>query len=356
MNNKHGRTPRYPSDPFDGMHDLARQIEELQVSPNVTPIVRVMPLPGPDAGSSAGAAFNTAPGTGRPTRSSERVEADPPRSGKAKSKAPPANEREEKHNLLVTDRPPPKVSVRARVVPTQRGRPQEAASAERSRADWAKEVLEETMKDLAKSRAEMDRARADRDKARARLWEGEVPAHELSDRFKVYIVPDKQHTTMWDGQTGELYAWSGTLVTHEPASPVHDGREVVQRVSIEFRAVGGLRTQEGPWHAEHKGVRSRPQDNTSHPALRAQDGIVIDSVVGFDKPTSNGPIVERRRFWVPVPFKLFARAEHLTFECRAKVTIQYPGERRTTVHAESVMVGIECLRTERLLAGRPPRG
>ena len=71
-------------------------------------------------------------------------------------------------------------------------------------------------------------------------------------------------------------------------------------------------------------------------------------VIEPDEPGE--PRMWMKRFWVPIPLSLFARAEHRTFVCSAWMTVQDAGM-MGEIAAECVTVSIERLICKRLLAG-----
>ncbi|KAI0641256.1 hypothetical protein C8Q79DRAFT_332009 [Trametes meyenii] len=214
-------------------------------------------------------------------------------------------------------------------------------------------------------------------------------------RYTVHIIPDLQHSTIWDGSEKcvvscmclfckrcswsdlwyrSIFAWSGVLVVRDYQPPSHFyTRDIIRDFSILFQTSVGPRgdavsspsvsrsppplphRQDSDWEVEYSGKRiSRaPMDYRSAERLTGNlpldRGIAIENDVQFVEPQNeDGPYAWRVRFWVPVPVSLFARAEHKTFLCRAKVIVEDSNGQKSKVSATSVPVGIERLRSPHL--------
>ncbi|OSD05643.1 hypothetical protein PYCCODRAFT_1432181 [Trametes coccinea BRFM310] len=173
------------------------------------------------------------------------------------------------------------------------------------------------------------------------------------------------HTTIWDGDDLSIYAWSGGLVVTDYNPPAYFYRKhSIDDVSIQFYTHWEPRADppttatqaERLWQTSYTGHRITPHDDSENPpTLKLFKGIAVEydfQIMPRDNP--DVPFQWLVRFWVPVPLTLFARAEYRTFVCEAKVTMKDLDTPATEVVAERVVVGIERLRSERLLAN--PRG
>ncbi|KAI0353280.1 hypothetical protein OH77DRAFT_1427701 [Trametes cingulata] len=192
------------------------------------------------------------------------------------------------------------------------------------------------------------------------------PKPPTQPRFKMEIVPETKHTTIWDGKDDEMYVWSGTLVLRDDKPPAHMHQQpIIENIAIQFRAIlepradASLfsselaRPQYDVWSVVYDGYRisSSKGDASGRPTLNASRGIAVERGYKSAKQTDpEGPLTWRVRFWVPVPLGLFVHSEHRTFVCHATVRVEDWDTMKTEVRAEDVAVGIERLRTERLLS------
>ncbi|KAI0353270.1 hypothetical protein OH77DRAFT_1522730 [Trametes cingulata] len=201
-------------------------------------------------------------------------------------------------------------------------------------------------------------------------------------RFKVDIVPGARHTTIWDGGNTDIYAWSGTLEVRDAKPPSYFyPRHCIQDLWIKFHTVdepGECPVTFDPtaaqspssakskyeWETTYTGFRftsSTPSSSSSSPTVPVLDaarGIAVEHAHRLQPGGDpDGPCTWLVRFWVPVPLRLFARAEHRTFVCRARVTVKDWDTPRAEVPAGCTAVGIERLWTERVLRrGREGEG
>ncbi|KAI0770881.1 hypothetical protein BD413DRAFT_613419 [Trametes elegans] len=196
------------------------------------------------------------------------------------------------------------------------------------------------------------------------------PQVVLAERFTAEIRPDSKITTIWDGKYDETFAWPGTIVVRDARPPSHFyARHAMHDFAIQFQGIAEVRatilpSELGPdypfytpWHTEYTGQRiNRCRDASKPPEIDPKRGIAIEHGYEFVEPDApNGPFTWLVRFWVPVPVQLFAHAEHKMFVCRASVMMEdygCEGPQPSDVVAEPVVVGIERLRSDRLLAVR----
>ncbi|KAI0638711.1 hypothetical protein C8Q77DRAFT_1045673 [Trametes polyzona] len=300
-----------------------------------------------------------------------------------------AEEHEEFRTLLARQAPPtPVVTLKRdpfRLPPAATKGRGDAGQSSRSAMDkenvqservGASGFLEKVLKEIARDKEEREQERAvpTHGVPRPTLPTSGRPMSVLR-RFKVDIVPIERHTTIWDGCDTDIYAWHGTLEIHDmkPASYFYP-RHAIHDVSIRFHTVaepredpstfdGGLSPSSSPpeyeWQTTYTGHRLPPSPSTSPqlagppPALNPIQGIALAHAPHLAPGNDpDGPCTWRLDFWVPVPVRLFARgAEHRTFVCRASVTVRDWETPRTVVPGGCVAVGIERLRTTRLLAG-----
>ena len=154
----------------------------------------------------------------------------------------------------------------------------------------------------------------------------------------------------------------------KPASYFYP-RHSIHDLSIQFHTVSEPRTDPSTfdpapaqakyeWQAVYSGQRvpaatRTPSGVVRAPTLDRARGIAVEReyTLAENPPSADGPATWLVRFWVPVPLALFARgAEHRMFVCRARVTVRDWQTPQTDVPGGCVAVGIERLRSERLLA------
>ncbi|KAI0638719.1 hypothetical protein C8Q77DRAFT_1151764 [Trametes polyzona] len=229
-----------------------------------------------------------------------------------------------------------------------------------------KELVAGMLDDIARDRA--DRAKElekTKDKKEHKLMIKLKPLRPgAQERFTLEIIPDERHATMWDGNDDDMYAWSGTLVVTDTKPPSHIfSMDIIKHLDIRFHAVAEPsahpelspaaldHAQYDAWNTRHFGHSIPPWDGTlPTPLPDPSRGIVVERSPKFVEPKNrDGPFTWLVRFWLSIPFALFAHAEHKTFVCQAKAIVQYACSPKTEVKAESISVGIERLRSERLL-------
>ncbi|KAI0641275.1 hypothetical protein C8Q79DRAFT_333388 [Trametes meyenii] len=235
----------------------------------------------------------------------------------------------------------------------------------------AEGALRQMLKDIARDGEERECSRT----APARTFVHKpMDSIAVLKRFTVDIVPGARHTTIWDGNDGDTYTWSGTLQVRDtkPACYFYP-RHSIQAVWIQFYVAKEPRTDPTTfdptpaltvheWQATYTGTRLPSSSSSSSPTLTSSPsntpaldparGIAVDPTYRLDparNPDPDGPCTWTIRFCVPVPLRLFARAEHRTFVCRAQVTVGDWETPRTVVKAGCCAVGIERLRAGRLL-------
>ncbi|KAI0641259.1 hypothetical protein C8Q79DRAFT_332110 [Trametes meyenii] len=195
----------------------------------------------------------------------------------------------------------------------------------------------------------------------------EPPRADVGARFKVEIIPDYKHSTIWDGSPEDIFAWSGVLIIHDnkPSGYLY-AEDIVQDFAIQFQALCEPRSdpdlrsspspysQYIPWQATYSGYRIPPgKDLSDIPQLRVDRGIALETYFKVVETQPGALFASHVRFWVPIPLSLFAGAEHRTFACRATIKVQDWDLPDSDVVAEGVAVGIERLHTERFLPGVP---
>ncbi|KAH9885596.1 hypothetical protein C8Q73DRAFT_669451 [Cubamyces lactineus] len=238
------------------------------------------------------------------------------------------------------------------------------ADAGKENGSTATAMLDEVLRDIAREKAERQNGQTVPKPVFS------VPCRDQSDvlrRFKVDVLADERHCTIWDGRETDIYAWSGTLVVHDakPASYFYP-RHSIHDFSIRFHTVAEPSSDphtfdptpsrtKYEWEATYRGHRiSSPVNKGVPPGLAAPRldparGIAVETEYRLLPDDPDGPCRWEVRFWVPVPLRLFGRAEHRTFVCRAKVTVRDWETPKTDVPAGCIAVGIEHLRTGRLL-------
>ncbi|KAI0325384.1 hypothetical protein GY45DRAFT_249924 [Cubamyces sp. BRFM 1775] len=237
------------------------------------------------------------------------------------------------------------------------------AGAGKENGSMATAMLDEVLKDIAKDKEERRHGRT----VPKPVFK---PCRDQSDvlrRFKIDIHADERHSTIWDGCETDIYAWSGTLVVHDakPASYFYP-RHSIHDFSIKFHTVAEPRSDphtfdptpsrtKYEWETTYRGHRIGSPANKdvppglAVPRLDPARGIAVETEYRLLPDDPDGPCRWEVRFWVPVPVRLFGRAEHRTFVCRAKVTVRDWETPKTDVPAGCIAVGIERLRSERLL-------
>ncbi|KAI0364800.1 hypothetical protein BV20DRAFT_818148 [Pilatotrama ljubarskyi] len=231
------------------------------------------------------------------------------------------------------------------------------------------ELLDEVLMEIARDQEERERSKAAQ-KQRLALQPGSGRSGVFR-RFKVDIAPDARHTTIWDGKNTDIYAWSGTLQVRDakPTSYFYP-RHCIQDLWIKFHTAAEpgecpvtfdpppaqSPSQSSPskyeWETTYSGHRfsvSSVPSKSGIPVLDAARGIAVEQEYKLLPGDPDGPCTWVVRFWVPVPLHLFARAEHRTFVCRARVTVKDWDTPRAEVPAGCTAVGIERLRSDRLL-------
>ncbi|KAI0830353.1 hypothetical protein BC628DRAFT_1416635 [Trametes gibbosa] len=234
----------------------------------------------------------------------------------------------------------------------------------------ASTLLKEVLQDIAREKEDRQRERG-RERGRAATKPALERPMSILKRFTVDIVPTSRHTTIWDGSDSDVYTWSGTLEVRDtkPASYFYP-RHAIQELSIRFHTVSepredpatfdpGSQSSSSPvyeWQTSYTDLRIRvpcePAAEDFMPTLNPTRGIAVAySPVLKASDNPDGPCTWLVRFWVPIPLHLFARAEHRTFVCRAKVTVRDWETPKTVIPGGCIAVGMERLRTGRLLSG-----
>ncbi|EIW51905.1 uncharacterized protein TRAVEDRAFT_54321 [Trametes versicolor FP-101664 SS1] len=271
------------------------------------------------------------------------------------------------------------------------------AAREKENGIGASGILEDVLKEIARDSAEREQERSAREKTQLQQAQSACDRVEreqergrstkkravlptvsgsraVRDRFSVDLVPNARHTTLWDGKETDIYAWQGTLEIHDTKPPSYFyPRHLIHDVTIQFHTADEPR--EDPvtfdptpftssstppfstheWQTSYSGTRLPSTFSTSPisgtPTLDPSRGIALEYAPQL-QPSDNpdGPCTWTVRFWVPVPLRLFARAEHRTFVCRAKVTMRDWETPTTVVPGGCVVVGMERLRTKQLFA------
>ncbi|CDO69810.1 hypothetical protein BN946_scf184803.g8 [Trametes cinnabarina] len=222
----------------------------------------------------------------------------------------------------------------------------------------AKDLLDEVLQDIARDSEARERG----DMVPKPVF-APVTQSDVLRRFKADIHPDQRHATIWDGKETDVYAWSGTLVVQDtkPASYFYP-RHSLHDFSIQFHTTEEPRQDphtfnpnptrtKHEWQSTYTGRRisAASRGPSGIPTLDPALGVVVETDVRLLPGDPDGPCQWEVRFWVPVPLRLFVRAEHRTFVCRAKVTVKDWETPKTEVPAGCIAVGIERLKTERLL-------
>ncbi|OJT02858.1 hypothetical protein TRAPUB_6609 [Trametes pubescens] len=268
-------------------------------------------------------------------------------------------------------------------------------SAER---DQERSAREKTQREQARSAC--DKVEQEQERGRsAKKW-AVLPtvsgSRTVRDRFSVDLVASARHTTLWDGKDTyvfhsscssrvtyssafpnyrDVYAWQGILEIHDtkPASYFYP-RHLIHDFAISFHTASEPR--EDPvtfdptpftsssvppppstyeWQATYSGTRLPSTFSTAPspgaPMLDPARGIALEYAPQL-KPSDDpdGPCTWTVRFWVPIPLRLFARTEHRTFVCRAKVTMRDWETPTTVVPGGCIVVGMERLRSRQLFA------
>ncbi|KAI0686510.1 hypothetical protein C8T65DRAFT_771575 [Cerioporus squamosus] len=181
-------------------------------------------------------------------------------------------------------------------------------------------------------------------------------------RINIDIVPNERHSTVWDANEGDTYAWGGTLVVRDSKAPSYFyPRHCIRDFKIEFAVLSSPSSPSLPaspdpdapqtyeWRTSYSGHRLPRGDVLTR--LSSERGISVEPEYTFvssaDSP--DGPCAWLVHFWVPVPLRLLSREVCRTFVCRARVTVGDWETPRTDVPAGCVSVTIESLRSERLL-------
>ncbi|KAI0327969.1 hypothetical protein GY45DRAFT_1067139 [Cubamyces sp. BRFM 1775] len=187
------------------------------------------------------------------------------------------------------------------------------------------------------------------------------PSLSLSERLTLAIAPDCRHTTIWVNvlDIRDTYLWHGRLRCEEQFQ-THTDTPIFENFSIQLDAL--LKPLSRPaesselayiWQASYSGYcippPTGPRDNQP---MHYDRGIALETTM--EHSVEGKPRSWTTGFWVPIPLSLFARAEHKTFICSAKVTVRdLDTDTTTEITAKREMVSIECLIHQRLLPGIP---
>ncbi|KAH9828963.1 uncharacterized protein C8Q71DRAFT_452339 [Rhodofomes roseus] len=197
----------------------------------------------------------------------------------------------------------------------------------------------------------------------SRAWLGErapsVPPFarwEAHERFDVIVKPMNKHSTMWDVDFEDTYAWQGLLVVTDakpytgipPRLPMLD-------IDLEWRTIDTrartLRSDSEPEYAAHYEGAALPGTQILA-QMKPTRGIYTQPVWTFlqpDWPGAGAGGAWALRFWVPVPMHLFRGRDVRRFVVDARVVFGGGGCEDTAGvgHSERVDVTIEHLRRER---------
>ncbi|CDO74804.1 hypothetical protein BN946_scf185001.g52 [Trametes cinnabarina] len=346
------RSARDLSGIMDDWQELVTQIEALE-SP-ITPAGRPCPLPPIAGGSSSSRAQPPPVPVKSKGRSASKSAPLPPKLAKARD-----------HTLHVSVRPFLTRDVDADAREREKGR-REVVYATTTPAVTRKQSVTQAVGPPGGARVKFQTERGDNRPVTSpfttEVFVKPVPQDPVQ-RFTVDILPDWMHTTVWDGDDLAIYPWSGALLVTDYDPPAYFYRKhMVDDVWIHFYTHWEPRanppatssSMEHLWEATYRGHRIPPCDDPENPpALKISQGIAVENDYQFIAPEEpDGPFQWLVRFWVPVPMALFVNAEHKTFVCCAKVTMKDRDVPATEVVAERVNVGIERLRSDRLLALR----
>ncbi|KAI0816888.1 hypothetical protein BC628DRAFT_1424171 [Trametes gibbosa] len=368
----HNPTPASSPDVMDDIRDLALQIEALHVPDSATLPMTLFAdggVPHPDAIKVKRKGSKNSKNLPKLARCTEPATALPPKISSGAEHALPdarcpteARQHEENRSKLValaSESPfePPELQT-----PVQLDTEDEPVIIWQS-GETSDRLPAQTIGDPKRTgvdeRDQQSKARTD-EKLLIKL---KPPHSKPKKRFEVEIVADEELGTIWDGDFDNVYAWSGTLVVRDRRPPTHIyTREIIQDLDIHFQAIAAplshpplstataFHPQNVAWQTSYLGCQIRTRKDPMYvPTLDAASGIVVEKEYKFIEPTRpNGPFVWHIRFWVPVPLVLFASAEHRTFLCDASVSMHYGDEQASFVFADSVSVGIEYIRSERL--------
>ncbi|KAI0724747.1 hypothetical protein C8Q72DRAFT_889603 [Fomitopsis betulina] len=181
-----------------------------------------------------------------------------------------------------------------------------------------------------------------------------IPRLKSSERFEVVIKPTSKHTTMWDVNFEDTYAWQGVLYVKDlhPHPDGHPPLPVVD-IDIEWRTVDAcartLRSDGEPEYTAHfdgvalPGTQILAQMNPSR-------GICTQPMWKYVPPPlsrAGAGGAWTLRFWVPVPMHLFRGRDVRRFVLDARVMFAEWGMCTGVGHSERVAVTIEHLRRER---------
>ncbi|KAI0737843.1 hypothetical protein C8Q80DRAFT_1114758 [Daedaleopsis nitida] len=187
-------------------------------------------------------------------------------------------------------------------------------------------------------------------------------------RISIDIVPNERHSTVWDANEQDTFAWGGTLLVRDakPASFFYP-RHCIQDVRIEFcmldeptsapdlsalpRFPQALPVRKYSWTASYTGHRlARSAVLTQLDPAR---GISVEPEHTFVPPADpDDSCAWLVHFWVPVPLRLLAAEggeRCKTFVCRARVLVGDWETPKTEVPAGCTSVTIESLQSGRML-------
>ncbi|RDX42550.1 hypothetical protein OH76DRAFT_1411035 [Lentinus brumalis] len=221
----------------------------------------------------------------------------------------------------------------------------------------AGEIMDEVMKDYAQEKNRTSKP---------------IPVTKLGpagvlQRINIDIVPNERHSTVWDANERDIYAWGGTLLVRDSKAPSYFyPRHCIQDFKIDFAVLSSPSSSSVPassdpdapqtyeWRTSFSGHYLPRSDILAR--LSPENGISVEPEYRFvpsaDSP--DGPCAWLVHFWVPVPLRLLSREVCRTFVCRARVTVGDWDTPRTDVPAGCVSVTIESLRSANLL-GQPER-
>ncbi|KAH9931353.1 uncharacterized protein B0H18DRAFT_1209028 [Fomitopsis serialis] len=174
------------------------------------------------------------------------------------------------------------------------------------------------------------------------------------ERFDVMAKPMNRHTTMWDVDFEDTYAWQGLLFVADakPYTGIRPHMPIID-LEIEWRTIDAcsrtLRSDAEPEYATiYEGaVLPGAQILTQMDPARGIYTQPLWSYLPPDYPGTGEGGAWALRFWVPVPMRLFRGRDVRRFVLDARVAFGAWDVMTGVGHSERVDVTIEHLRRER---------